>query len=121
MRKSREFTDYLPTPRRIAPHWLPFDGDLTVAERHQAEAESAGEAADDGAERQEGEEYQYAASAFKVRGFEDLDPGEPGTDAERRPAEGPQDQPQQRKQHNFHETSQPANSRDGSRLVGPRF
>jgi len=43
-----------------------------------------------------------AAIAFKTGGFEDFDPGQPGTDAERGAAECTQQQTQQDQQRNLH-------------------
>jgi hypothetical protein len=62
---------------------LPLDGDRVVVHRQQAEQHGATDAADHGTEWHEGEEHQHAAITFEISGFEDFDPGEPGSDAER--------------------------------------
>ena len=74
---------------------LPFDGDFGVADRDHPEQQRAAEPADRGPQRHEGKEHQHAAIAFKIGGFEDFDPGQPGADPERGAAQRPQNQTEQ--------------------------
>ena len=73
---------------------LAFPGYCSVANREPAGQQRANEAADQGAQRHEGEEHQHAAIAFKTRGFKDFDPGKTGADAERSTAQHAQHQTQ---------------------------
>ena len=72
---------------------IALDRDLVIAECKHAEQQRAAECADHGARRHEGEEHQHAAIALEACGLEELDPGEPGADAERSSAQRAQKQP----------------------------
>src|ERR1700744_1000264 len=122
MRRSREFTERLPSILRVmATRGLAFDRDLAVAEGQDTEPEGAAESPDHGPERHEGEEHQHAAGAFEISGLEDFHPGEPGAYPERRPPESAEKKPEQGKQRNLHEYASSATSRDESRGRKVRF
>ena len=78
------------------------DGDVGVPPGQEAKGDGACNPAQNGAARHEAEEHQHAAIPFKVRGFEQFDPGEPGPDPQCRAAQRTQEKAEQNQQCDLH-------------------